>query len=128
MIGNYFSLMSKKLEEWQVVIIGEIQALQTIVLPSLKCDLHPNAVKMTAGVPAITFSTPTRSKGKSDDEEVGDDSDRLPYKGYFLEDATHNNMHWQVIRSCRMAIPEARWKMCFVFFLIREKYYSSPEQ
>lgn len=54
-----------------------------VVLPSLKCDLHPNALKMTAGVPAITPSIQTRRKGESDDDKIRDSSDCLLYKGSF---------------------------------------------
>lgn len=54
-----------------------------VVLPSLKCGLHPNAVKVTAGVPAITPSIHTRRKGESTDEKISDSSDCFLYRGSF---------------------------------------------
>lgn len=107
------------------MILAEIRALQAVVLPSLKCDLHPSAFKMTAGVPAITSSTQTKSKGDSDDEEVIDDSECLLYKGCFLEDAPNNNLNLQVIRSCHMAIPHAR-KVGNMGFFYKEKILLIP--
>lgn len=100
-----FSSCKRGQKNGSSMIPSEIRLILAVVLPSLKCDLHPNALKMTAGAPAITPSIQTREQGELDYEEISSSSASFT-KGVFwkMHLMTTSSIYMLLGRSCHMAI------------------------